>query len=76
MMIRKRVNANAPTLARLAPACVLLFGPREIINGLKFPRKGRFLSHGKNWKATKIDICFPVLQLIWTQIDLIFAMIA
>ena len=25
MMIRKRVDANAPTLARLAPACVLLY---------------------------------------------------
>ena len=25
MMIRKRVNANAPTLARLAPACILLY---------------------------------------------------
>ena len=24
-MIKKRVNANAPTLARLAPACVLLY---------------------------------------------------
>ena len=24
-MIRKRVNANVPTLARLAPACVLLY---------------------------------------------------
>ena len=25
MMIRKRVNAYAPTLARLAPACILLY---------------------------------------------------
>ena len=44
MTIRKLVNANAPTLARLAPACVLLSGVSDLDRDRCFSNINRLIA--------------------------------